>query len=30
VKLFQTGRDGTVTVQTDGQILDLKTFRWNP
>ena len=27
VKLFQTGRDGTVTVQTDGEKLDLSTFR---
>jgi competence protein ComEC len=27
VEVFQTGRDGTVTVETDGQAIDLTTFR---
>src|SRR5262249_39258411 len=27
VKLFQTGRDGMVTAETDGQVLEVKTFR---
>jgi competence protein ComEC len=27
VRLFLTGRDGTVTVQTDGQSLDFSTYR---
>ncbi|HWO01313.1 MAG TPA: MBL fold metallo-hydrolase, partial [Blastocatellia bacterium] len=27
VRLFQTGRDGTVTVETDGRTFEVKTFR---
>ncbi|MEK6299884.1 MAG: ComEC/Rec2 family competence protein [Acidobacteriota bacterium] len=27
VRLFQTGRDGTVTVETDGRTLEVRTFR---
>jgi competence protein ComEC len=29
VRLFQTGRDGTVTIETDGHSLEVRTFRKN-
>jgi competence protein ComEC len=27
VKLYQTGRDGMVTIETDGSAIDISTFR---